>query len=125
MFQYPARAHSAPAPAATSFDSLLFGTSPNASLLNQAWTVADTMTSPLGSSLPTRTSGLDTPPAQQSRQSTESLSQLLQDTQRTLQPSDDVHNIVIDSNQRSHVSHVSDSDNDMDRDMDKDMARDL
>lgn len=95
MFQYPARAHSAPAPAATSFDSLLFGTSPNASLLNQ---------------------------------STESLSQLLQDTQRTLHPSDDLHNIVIDSNQRSHVSHVShvsDSDNDMDRDMDKDMARDL
>ncbi|MES9879765.1 MAG: hypothetical protein ABW185_02665 [Sedimenticola sp.] len=108
MFQYPARALSAPAPAATSFDSLL----------KQAWAVADTMTSPLGSSLPTRTSIVDTPPAQQSTQSTESLSQLLQDTQRTLHPSDDVHNIVIDSNQ---MSHVSDSDNDMDRDM----ARDL
>ena len=90
MFQYSAPAHSATAPVTTS-DSQLYRTSPNVSLLNQAWNIAETMTSPIvGTSLPPRTSDIHMYPTQQSVQSTESLSQLLHETQSTLQPSDDV-----------------------------------
>ena len=90
MFQYSAPAHSATAPVTTS-DSQLYRTSPNVSLLNQAWNIAETMTSPIvDTSLPPRTSDIHMYPTQQSVQSTESLSQLLHETQSTLQPSDDV-----------------------------------